>query len=157
MRRCYQFKLVTARQPSDVVSAEVIYRLEHPQQQRGATGLANTASSTAASRKFQTSHMPDAAKQGKIEGKWSARPGPELNIEVAFQAGGRYSWKVSRQGKDQHFQGKSSSKNGILTLVEDQTNNKIVGYLRWTDETHVVFTVLGAGSADPGLSFAMTP
>ncbi len=157
MRRSRQFKLVTSRQPSDVVSAQVIYRLEHPQQQHGATGLANTARSTAASRKFQTSHMPDAAKQGKIEGKWTARPSPELNIEVAFQAGGRYSWKVSRHGKDQHFQGQSSNKNGILMLVEDQTSNKIVGYLHWTDETHVVFTVMGAGSADPGLSFVMTP
>jgi tetratricopeptide (TPR) repeat protein len=154
-----QFKLVTSRQPSDVVSAQVICRLEHPQQRHGATGLANanTARSTAASREFQTSDMPDAAKQGKIEGNWTAQPGPKLNIEVAFQAGGRYSWKVSRQGKDQHFQGKSSNKYGTVTLVEDQTNNKIVGYLRWIDETHFVFTVMGAGSADPGLSFAKTP
>jgi hypothetical protein len=152
-----QYKLVTSRQPSDVVSAQVIYRLLHPQQQHGATGLASTARSTATSREFQTRDMPGAAKQGKIEGSWTAQPGPELNIEVAFQAGERYSWKVSRQGKDQLFQGKSSNKYGILTLVEDQTSNKIVGYLRPTDETHFVFTVMGAGSADPGLSFAKAP
>ena len=153
----HQFKLVTSLQPNDAVSAQMIYRLEHPQQQQGAAGLASTAGSTAASREFRTAHMPDAAKQGKIEGSWTAQPGPDLNIEVAFQAGGSYSWKVSRPGKDQNFQGKSSNKNGILTLVEDQTNNKLVGYLHWTDDTHFVFTVKGAGSADPGLSFAKTP
>jgi tetratricopeptide (TPR) repeat protein len=149
----HQFKLVTSRQPSDVVSAQVIHRLEHPQQ-HAATGLASTANSTATSRELKTSDMPDAAKQGKIEGSWSAEPGPERNIKVAFQAGGGYSWIVSRQGKDQHFQGKSSNQYGILTLVEDQTNYKIVGFLRWTDETHFIFTVMGAGSADPGLSFS---
>ena len=28
----------------------------------------------------------------------------------------------------------------------------LVGTLRWTDETHVVFKVMGAGPDDPGLS-----
>jgi tetratricopeptide (TPR) repeat protein len=153
----HQFKQVSSREPSDVVSAQMIYRLLHPQQQPGATVLANTARSTANPREVQTLEIADAAKQGKIEGSWTAQHGPDLTIEVAFEPGGRYSWKVSRQGKDEHFQGKSSNRDRILTLVEDQNNNKTEGYLRSIDETHFVFTVMGAGTGDPGLSFAKLP
>jgi tetratricopeptide (TPR) repeat protein len=154
----HQFKLVTSRQPGDAVSAQMIHRLEHPHQQIAAASLTRPEPATASAPAIRHSaEIPDAAKQRNIAGAWRAQPDPELNIEVAFEAGGRYSWKVSRQRKDQLFQGKSSDKYGVLTLVEDQTSNKMVGYLRWTDDTHFVFTLMGAGTADPGLSFTRMP
>jgi len=76
-----------------------------------------------------------------------------MQITVNFQPEGRFAWKVTRQGKDQQFQGKWSYENGILTLVQDQNNSTMVGNLHWTDETHFNFKVTGAGPGDPGLSF----
>jgi hypothetical protein len=39
-------------------------------------------------------------------------------------------------------------------LVQDQNNNTMVGNVRWTDETHFSFKVMGGGPGDPGLSFS---
>ena len=66
-------------------------------------------------------------------------------------------WKVTKQGKDQQFGGASSYENGILTLVQDQNNNAMVGNVVWTDASHFAFKVLGGGTTDPGLSFSKTP
>jgi len=149
-----QFKLVTALQPKDTLSAQLIQQLEHPQQQVAATGLAQPATSPAAAPPVQTvAETAPTGKAGKIEGTWTAQPNNDMQITVAFQAEGRFTWKVTRQSKDQQFQGKSSYENGILTLVQDQNNNTMVGNLHWTDETHFVFKVIGAGPGDPGLSF----
>jgi tetratricopeptide (TPR) repeat protein len=153
----HQFKLVTSRQPSDSVSVQMIHRLEHPKPPIPSASLARPGPTAASTPAIRHSTDIPAAKPGNIDGTWRAQPDPALNLEAAFEAGGRYSWKVIRQGKDQHFHGNSSNKHGILTLVEDQTSNKMVGYLRWTDDTHFIFTVMGAGTADPGLSFARTP
>src|SRR5262249_43678518 len=132
-----QFRIVATRQPDDVVAAQMIYRLEHPQPQQSAIALAQPVSSAAASSVDQSPAARLAAvKQRNIDGIWTAQSAPELNIELTFQAGGRYSWKVTRQGKSQNYQGKSTYKYGILTLVEDQTSNTLIGYPRWTDQTH---------------------
>ena len=40
----------------------------------------------------------------------------------------------SRQGKEQQFAGKSSYENGILTMVQNQNNNTMVGNVNWTDD-----------------------
>jgi tetratricopeptide (TPR) repeat protein len=152
-----RFKLVTALQPKDALSAQLIQQLEHPLQQAAATGLAQPEGSTAAAPAVQTvADTAPTGNAGKIEGTWTAQPSIDMNIGVTFREGGRFTWKVSRQGQDQQFQGKSSNENGILTLVQDQNNNTIMGKLHWTDETHFVFKVMGAGSGDPGLSFTKT-
>jgi tetratricopeptide (TPR) repeat protein len=150
-----QFKLVTALQPKDALSAQLIQQLEHPQQQVVATLLARAEVSTAQAPAVQIlADTPPTGRTGKIDGTWTAPSGNDINIGVTFDDGGRFTWKVSRPGKDQQFQGKSGNENGILTLVEDQSNNTIVGNLRWADETHFVFKVIGAAPGDPGLSFA---
>ena len=67
---------------------------------------------------------------------------------MTFQDKGHFGWKVSRQDKDQQFEGTSSFENGILTLVQNQNNNAMVGNLAWKDENHFTFKVVGAGPTD---------
>ena len=143
-----QFKLVTALQPKDTLSAQLIQQLEHPQQQIAATGLAQPE--VPLPRPPQSRPRPTRLpppRRGKSTERGRLSRINDMNISVTFQEGGRFTWKVSRQGKDQQFQGKSSNENGILTLVQDQNNNTMVGNLHWTDETHFVFKVIGAGPA----------
>ncbi len=149
-----QFKIVTTLLPKDALSAQLIQQLEHPQQQVAATGSAQPENSTAAAPAAQPATEPTpAGKQGKIEGTWTAQPNKDMQITVTVQPEGRFVWKVTRQGKDQQFQGKSSYENDILTLVQDQNSNTMVGNVHWTDESHFNFKVMGAGPDDPGLSF----
>ena len=42
----------------------------------------------------------------------------------------------------------------MLAFVQDRNNSTMVGNVRWIDESHFVFTVMGAGPGDKGLSFA---
>ena len=93
-------------------------------------------------------------KEGKLEGNWSAQPNKDITITLSLQGDGRFDWSVHRAGKDQKFAGKSSYENGILTLVQDQNNNTMVGNVNWTDDTHFTFKVMGAAPSDPGLSFS---
>jgi tetratricopeptide (TPR) repeat protein len=150
-----QFKLATTLQPNDILSAQLIEQLEQPQV--AAAGIAQQAASTAAAPTVQSADetAPTGTKR-KIEGTWTAHPRNDMNIGVTFQQGGRFTWRVSRQGKDQQFQGQSTYEAGILILVQDQHNNTMAGNLHWTDETHFVFKVIGAGPGDPGLSFTRT-
>src|SRR5262249_39811324 len=113
------------------------------------TGAGQTSSSAAA-----TTAAASPGKEGKKEGSWVAKPSSDTKITVSFESDGRFAWKVERQGKSQRFAGKSSYENGILTLVQDQTNNTLVGNAQWSDETHFVFKIVGGGTGDPGLSFA---
>ncbi len=149
-----QFRLVTAVQPKDALSAELIRQLERAQEQVAATESDQPERPTAAAPAAQTVADTDpSGKAGRIEGNWMAQASNDMNIGVTFQEGGRFTWKVSRQGKDQQFQGNSSHKNGILTFVQDENKNTLMGYLHWMDESHFVFRVMGAGASDPGLSF----
>ena len=79
--------------------------------------------------------------EGNLEGTWTAQPAPDTTITVTFHRNGHFTWKVARQGKDQQFSGTSSYENGILTLVQDQNNNTMVGNMIWKDETHFTFKV----------------
>ncbi len=88
-----------------------------------------------------------------MEGTWTASPKEDTTITLTFEGDGRFTWKVTRQGKTQEFKGKSSYENDLLTLVQDQNNSTMVGNVAWSDETHMKFKVLGAGPGDPGLSF----
>ncbi len=77
-----------------------------------------------------------------------------MTITLDFQPDGRFTWTVARAGKDQTFTGKSSYEHGILTLVQDQNNNTMVGGVNWTGDSKFAFKVMGAAPDDPGLSFA---
>jgi len=146
-------KMVAALLPKDTLSAQLIQQLEHKDQQASATGGSPAQTLTAAAPAVEAADTAPAGKEGKVEGTWSAQPSNDMKITVSFQGDGRFTWKVDRQGKSQQFEGKSSYENGILTLVQDQNNNTMVGNVHWTDETHFNFKVMGGGPGDPGLSF----
>jgi len=148
-----QLKIVSTLQPKDTLSVQLIQQLEHPQQQAAATGVGPGQTPAPAPPPVQAADTAPAGKEGKMEGAWTAQPSNEMKITVSFQGEGRFTWNVDRQGKAQQFAGKSSYENGILTLVQDQNNNTMVGNVRWTDETHFNFKVMGGGPGDPGLSF----
>ena len=148
-----QFKIVNTLQPKDQLTAQLIQQLQHTDQPASATdptqeGLtANAASPPAIAA--NTPSVPD----GKLEGTWTAQPSPDTTITVSFVDKGHFTWKVTRQGKDQQFGGTSSYENGILTLVQEQNSNAMVGNVIWKDASHFAFKVLGGGTTDPGLSF----
>ena len=77
-----------------------------------------------------------------------------MKINLKIQRDSRFTWTVSRAGKDQSFTGKISYENGILTLVQDQNTNTMVGNVNWSDPSRFTFKVIGGGPGDPGLSFA---
>jgi tetratricopeptide (TPR) repeat protein len=147
-----QLKTVTVLQPKDMLSAQLIQQLERPQHQVVAAGLAQPESSTSSS----AVRMVAAGTQAKIDGTWTAQPNVEVRITVTLHAEGRFTWKVSRQGKDQQFEGKSRYENGMLTLVQDQNNDTMVGNVHWTEDTRFNFKLMGAGAGDPGLTFTRT-
>ena len=136
----------------------MIQQLQQTEQPAAGTDLAQ-GSPTRAPPPTSPPTLPAAAntapagKAGKLEGTWTAQPSPDTTITVTFQDKGHFTWKVTRQGKDQQFNGTSSYENGILTLVQDQNNNAMVGNVTWKDETHFTFKVMGGGTTDPGLSF----
>ena len=65
---------------------------------------------------------------------------------MTFVDKGHFTWKVTRQGKDQQFSGTSSYENGILTLVQDQNNNAMVGNVDLEGRDPLYFQ--GAGRRD---------
>ena len=150
-----QLKVVTTLQPKDTLSAQLIQQLEHSQKQAAATG-ADPAGDRRRGTRAGRQHTAPAGKEGKMEGTWTAQPNKDMKITVVFQSDGRFIWKVDRQGKEQQFAGKSSYENGILTLVQDQNNNTMVGNVTLDRRNHFTFKVMGAGPDDPGLSFTRT-
>jgi tetratricopeptide (TPR) repeat protein len=147
-----QFKIVAKLQPKDQLTTQLLQQLVQSQKPASAsdTALAQTASPT--ETPVSTLNTAPSGTEGKLEGSWTAQPSPDTTITVSFQDPGHFVWKVSRQGKDQQFAGKSSYENGLLTLVQDQNNNTMVGNISWQDPTHFTFKVLGAPPNDPGLS-----
>ena len=78
---------------------------------------------------------PASPRHGRKAGRkldGPARQGREDQLDLP----GRRAFRLERRqgGKDQSFAGKSSYENGILTLVQDQNNNTMVGNVHWTDE-----------------------
>ena len=146
-----QFKIVSTLQPKDKLTAQLIQQIQHTDQPSDGTGAATTPyRGSAAPAPTQAAVVP----AGKLEGTWSAQPASGTTITVTFVDQGHFTWKVARQGKDQQFSGKSSYENGILTLVQDQNSNAMVGNIEWKDADHFTFKVLGGGTTDPGLAFA---
>jgi tetratricopeptide (TPR) repeat protein len=151
-----QLQIVTSLQPKDQLAAQLVQQLQKTDQTAAATDLAQGGQPGPAATTAAAANTP-AGVAGKLEGSWTAQPAPDTNITVTLEDKGHFVWKVSRQGKDQQFEGTSSFENGILTLVQNQNNNAMVGNLTWKDENHFTFKVVGAGPTDPGLSFKKSP
>jgi tetratricopeptide (TPR) repeat protein len=147
-----ELKTVTALQPKDTLSAQLLQQLEQSQTQPGTGTTANAQPTQVPSPSISAS--ASTGKEGKLEGSWSAQPSKDITITLSLQSDGRFNWNVNRAGKNQKFAGKSSYENGILTLVQDENNNTMVGNVNWTDDSHFTFKVMGAPSSDPGLSFS---
>jgi tetratricopeptide (TPR) repeat protein len=147
-----ELKKVKGLEPKDTLSAQLLQQLEQSQNQP-------TTATTAEAEPPQVPSASSAAnastgKEGKLEGSWSAQPNKDITITLSLQGDGRFDWSVNRAGKNQKFAGKSSYENGILTLVQGDNNNTMVGNVNWTDDSHFTFKVMGAAPSDPGLSFS---
>jgi tetratricopeptide (TPR) repeat protein len=145
-----ELKKVAELQPKDTLAAQLAQELEQAPNQRAAVPPRPATAPAPA----PTAATASTGKEGKLEGSWSAQPAKDVKITLTFQPDGRFVWNVARAGKDQSFAGKLSSENGLLTLVQDQNNNTMVGNVTWTDQNHFTFKVIGASPTDPGLSFA---
>ncbi len=158
-----QLKNVTELQPKDQLSAQLVRQLEQKEQAAAGGELASAPAGAAApaAPAGAAAPAPPAApaattneKQGNLMGTWTAQPAADTTITVTFQDKGHFAWKVSRQGKEQQFEGTSTYDSGILTMVQQQNNNNVmVGNVAWKDDDHFTFKVLGGGPNDPGLSF----
>ena len=152
-----RLKRVVALQPKDTLSANLIRQLDPTAKMTSALGSAQPASSPpapGAGRLVPTVHTsPGPAKEGHMEGVWSAQPDQQTAVTLTFQDAGHYTWKVAHQGQSRALQGKMVCGNGILTLTQQQ-GAPIVGNVTWQDETHFTFKVPGTGPEDPGLAFA---
>lgn len=151
-----QYKSAMAREPRDTVSPQLIQLLEQSLPKAATTAVAQPGGSTATAAPVgqNLTNMIPASKEGRIEGTWTAQPGHDRTISVVFHYGGRFTWKVNRQGKDQQFEGNTRCENGMLAFVQDQNNRAMIGNVHWIDDSHFVFRVLGAGPGEKGLSFA---
>jgi tetratricopeptide (TPR) repeat protein len=149
-----QLKHVLALQPKDQLSAQLISQLQHTEQATSPSGTAAAVLAPTPAADTVAASAAATAPAGKLEGAWSAQPSADTTITVTFADQGKFTWKVTRKGKDQQFSGTSTYENGILTLVQDQNNNAMVGNVIWKDPTHMTFKVMGGGATDPGLSFA---
>jgi len=153
-----QLKNVVVLQPKDQLSSQLLQQLQQKEQPAAGGDLAAAPSGAPAAA---TPAAPDAttpAKQGDLTGTWTAQPTGDTTITLTLPDKGHFVWKVSRQGKDQQFDGTSTYDSGILTMVQKQNNNNVlVGNVAWKDDDHFNFKLLGGGPNDPGLSFAKSP
>jgi hypothetical protein len=114
--------------------------------------LQETSTSQPSALSSPSSSAASPARDGRLEGTWSAQADKDTSISVTFPDPGHFTWTVTQQGQTRQLQGKLTYGNGILTLAQDQ-GPAIVGNLNWTDEIHFTFKVPGAGPNDPGLTF----
>jgi hypothetical protein len=135
------------------LTAQLIQQLQHTDQTGSPTDPSKAPTPSAAPTPANAANTA-SAPAGKLEGMWTAQPSPDTTITVSFIDKGHFTWKVTRQGKDQQFGGTSSYENGILTLVQDENSNAMVGNIVWKDPGHFTFKVVGGGTTDPGLSFS---
>jgi tetratricopeptide (TPR) repeat protein len=150
-----QLKIVQTLQPKDTLSAQLITQLSQPQQPTGEGGVAAAAGAPAqAPAAAPPGGAAPAGIQGKLAGAtWSADAPAGAKITVAFTGEDRFTWKVDKDGKTHEFAGRFTFDNGILTLVQDQNNNTMVGNVTWQDDSHFNFKVINGPPDDHGLSF----
>jgi hypothetical protein len=96
--------------------------------------------------------LPAPAREGRLEGTWTAQADKDTAISVTFPDPSHFTWTVTHQGQSRQLQGKLTYGNGILTLAQDQ-GPAIVGNTAWSDDNHFSFKVPGANPNDPGLTF----
>ncbi len=165
-----QLKEVAALQPRDGLSPQLARQLEPtagglPAGPASGLGSASAAGSPAPSPLQETTAtVPSAAlapppsptstpaREGRLEGTWTAQADKDTTISVTFPDASHFNWTVTHQGQSRQLQGKLTYGNGILTLAQDQ-GPAIVGNTTWSDENHFTFKVPGAGPNDPGLTF----
>jgi tetratricopeptide (TPR) repeat protein len=135
-----QYKLVCELLPDDALSLQLSHKLDP----------AHRPSPNSADR----AGAPPA-KDGKIEGSWSARTRGGATLRVTFDAGGRFHWTISQGRIDRRIEGAWQKDGDQLTLTQDQIGGTMIGRAQWRDEHHFVFRLLGADSDDAGLSFAL--
>jgi hypothetical protein len=151
-----QLKYVSSLQPKDQLTVQLIQQIQRSDQTTQAADATPAQAPIGDSTTPLTTPVANTANAGKLEGTWTAQPNADTAISVIFTDPGHFTWKVTRSGKSQEFSGTSTFENGILTLVQSQNSNAMVGNVTWTDPTHFTFKVVGGGPNDPGLSFAQS-
>ena len=141
-----EFKDVTALQPSDKLSAQLVELISGNQTPAEAdVAQAGTpAASPGATPK---------APEGDLVGAWKASPEAGVSIALTIAKDGGFTWNLTQQGKTQPITGKYTYGNGILTLAQSD-DNVMVGKVVWKDADHIVFQAMGGGPNDPGLTFS---
>jgi hypothetical protein len=87
-----------------------------------------------------------------IQGKWTASPRDGVEITLAIQADGGFTWVVKQVSGVRTIEGKANLAGKVLTLT--QTNgDSLVGEVDLRDGGVMVFRLIGAGPEDPGLTF----
>jgi tetratricopeptide (TPR) repeat protein len=153
-----QLKRVVALQPKDTIAARLIQQLDKTSAPAGAGVASQPLAQPPAPGLAPTIHaVPNVpAREGHLDGTWTAQPDPETTITLSFLDQGQFTWKVTHEGQDRLIQGKSTAGNGLLTLAQDK-GAPMVGNVTWGDETHFTFKVPGAAPDDQGLSFTKSP
>ena len=98
-----EFKAVTALQPKDRVSAQLLQSFTKAQ---------SIASAPDALPKPPTTPPPAASKPDdlkKLEGTWTASPSKDSTIALTISADGKFTWKVTHPGQSHQIAGQSTS------------------------------------------------
>jgi len=137
-----ELKVVTALQPKDTLSAQLLAKLQ-PSKQANPPAPAESA----AVASFDSS---------KLNGTWTANPAPGAKVTLTMQNGGAFSWAVAASGQPaKTISGTSSLNDGVLTLNDkDSRLGTLAGQVAWQDDSHFTFRAVGAPADDPGLKFA---
>jgi tetratricopeptide (TPR) repeat protein len=142
-----ELKAITALQPKDQVSAQLLQSMTKGQP--GGTAPGSGPQPPAA----VTQTPAEPAKGGKLEGTWTASPQKGTTIAMSIAPDGGFTWKVTTNGQTHQLAGRSTSGSGLLTLSQDDGGPPLVGEVKWQDQDSFVFQALGGGPGDPGLSF----
>jgi hypothetical protein len=170
-----QFKQVTALQPQDRLSAQLLDALTPKPRADTAQAPAQPASTAAPVATDARANepppdtpqpAPDQAGQqtaegppfpagpvpAKLFGSWTANPAKDVAITLTLSEDTGFSWKVVDRGQAREFQGKATFDNDTLALVPpDQP--PMVGTVTGKDNGGFQFKAVGAPPADPGLIF----
>ena len=170
-----RLRVVTELKPDDKLSAELLKQLEKAKREALAkdggepmradadanpvagSGLFADVPAPKAKEKPPAEAPAVAAREGSLDGTWTAKPSNDSTITLDLTKKGKFAWKVvDGQGKPRSFEGVRATGNGLLTLVRDgdPPQPPLVGRVSWTDDDHFTFKLVGGGEDDPGLAFA---
>src|SRR5262249_46500710 len=105
-----QFEEAARLQPKDELAAQFAKLLS-----------ANSEASTIAeARPGQTTDAdlaPEPAPPpAELVGRWSAKPAPDLSIELTIQDNGQFAWVVNSRGQTDSITGEAEYRDGVLAL-----------------------------------------